>query len=241
LTLLLVGSASAASFAATPGSLGPIPDGPNDCLSYGANRDVTFAVSGVVLPITNVAVSMTLTPAHPFAGDLSVALFSPEETGVTTIFERTGALGAETGYDADVAGPYTFSDQAPASPSWWQTALAAGSGTIPSGSYRASFPGGQASPPPGESYLLTPTWAGHLAGNPLPNGTWILRFRDHCSSGTGSVAAATLTLDGSPGAGPGTTTPIIPSTGQQKKCKKKKGRKRAAATKKKCKKRKRGH
>jgi len=174
---------------------------------------------------------MTLNPAHNWAGDLSVALISPDGVGITTIFERTGAIGAgDEGSSSNVAGPYTFSDAAPASPSWWEAASAAGNETIPSGSYRASFPGGQANPPPGQSYLLTPAWAGYFAGTGAnPNGTWILRFRDKCNGYTGSVAEAVLTLDGTP--------PTSSSTGQRaaalKKCKRKKSKK----ARKKCKRR----
>jgi len=236
--LSLAGSASAASFGANPASLGAIPDGlAFDCSGssgvYGADRDVSFTVSGVSLPITNVAVSMTLDPAHTFVGDLSVALKSPDGVGITTIFERTGVTGPTgNGHASNVAGPYTFSDDAPALPSWWEAAaVTGGPAAIPSGAYRASFPGQQATPTPGLSYLLTPAWAGYFAAtNANPNGTWILRFRDKCGGETGSVAAATLTLDGT------SAPPTATSTGQRaaalKKCKKKKSKK----ARKKCKK-----
>ena len=235
--LSVAGSASAASFGANPGSLGPIPDGsaPPPTCGAGAPLNVTFTVNGVTSPITNVAVSMTLDPAHTWVGDLSVGLVSPFGGLAHAIFSRTGALNAtEAGYSSDVAGPYTFSDAAPASPSWWEAANLIAGTTIPSGNYRTSYPGGIGGPGGGNTLLLTPT----LAAAP-PNGTWTLIFRDRCQGDTGSVAAASLEVTGTspPPAGPGTTpTSTSTSTGQRaaalKKCKKKK----TSRARKKCKK-----
>ena len=231
--LSLAASASAAIFAASPGSLGLIPETTaNGCNAYGENRDVTFNVSGVSEPITNVAVSMTLN--HGAVGDLSVVLFSPDGVGNTTLFERTGSTAPNYfGSQSAAIGAYTFSDAAPASPSWWGAAAATPAGeVIPSGSYRISIPGEQPSPPAGNSLLLTPIWASYFAGTPSPNGTWTLRFRDKCQIYIGSVSAATLALNEpltTPGPGPGTP----PS---KKKCKKRKKHRAAqVAKKKKCK------
>ncbi len=244
--LSFAGSASAGSFAANPASLGGIPDGfssPGTCV-YGANKDVTFDVSGVTLPITNVAVTLTLSPAHSAVGDLSVVLFSPDGVGNTTLFQKTGAFAPqERGLEANVAGPYTFSDGGAAA--WWLAAAATDTlDPIPSGNYQISYPGGGPSPPAGDSLLMTPIWASYFAGGPNPNGTWTLRFRDHCAIGTGSVAAATLDVSpATPSPGPTTpppgqtsTTPAG-STGQRatalKRCKSKKSKQ----ARKKCKKR----
>jgi subtilisin-like proprotein convertase family protein len=234
--LSLAGSASAASFAANPGSLGSIPDGIGiapSCTWGGSSRGVTFTVTGVSSPITNLAVSMTFTPPHTWVGDLAVGLIAPSSSASQEIFWRTGALYAsDLGDDSNVAGPYTFSDTAPASPSWWQAAASTiGTTAIPSGSYRASYPGttGAGS---GANTLLTPTFA-----SVPPNGTWHLTFWDHCQGDTGSVAAATLEVTGTspPPAGP-VTTPTSTSTGQRaaalKRCKKKK----SATARRKCKK-----
>lgn len=179
-----------ASFPATPGSLGTIPDGPAACTSYGGNRDVTFTVSGVTAPATNVAVNFTLAPAHTWAGDLDVRLIAPGGAPEHVIFSRTGATTPTgTGTSSDAGGPYTFADSAPASPTWWG---AAATNPIPSGSYRSSTPGEVAGG--GANTLITPAFAGLTTAQ--LNGTWTLRFRDHCSADTGAVSAATLTIDG---------------------------------------------
>ena len=196
--LSLAGSASGASFAADPGSLGAIPDdgtAPGGCPgSYGSNRDVTFAVAGVGSPIEDVAVSLTLNPPHTWVGDLSVVLSAPGGSPSHTVFERTGATPSdEEGDAANVAGPYTFSD-APDALSWWEVAAATDAGSaIPSAfPYAPSTPGGEAFPPvAGASTLFTPVFSAAT-----PNGTWTLRFRDNCGpADTGSVSAATLSLE----------------------------------------------
>lgn len=198
--LSLAGSASAASFAANPASLGPIPDGSGCGTTYGANRDVTFTVSGVASPIQSIAVSMTLSPPHTWVGDLSVALIAPGGSPSQAVFHRTGASSpTSVGYGANVAGPYTFSDTAPASPTWWEAAFANAASTIPSGSYRPSTPGEDLSGGGGANTLFLPVFSAAT-----PNGTWTLRFRDKCSNETGSVSAATLFLDGAAAGGAGT-------------------------------------
>ena len=237
------GAASAATFPAISG-LGAIPDGPNaDCSGpYPDIRDVRFDVSGVSSPITNVSVSFTLDPKHTWVSDLTVDLYPPTfPNGGVQIFGRTGVpFGQVEGDDSDAAGPYTFSDSAPASPSWWEAAASVpGSGTIPSGTYRASHYG--AWPDGGQSLPMAPAFAATD-----PNGQWILYFVDYCQGNTGSVAAASLTLNepiASPLPGPSTSLPgpgptISPtSTGLRaaalRKCKKKK----SAQKRKKCRKR----
>jgi hypothetical protein len=222
--LTFASSASAASFPANPGSLGPIPDGFSpECVDAGAPRSVTFFVTGVASPITNVAVSMTFDPAHPWVGELIVDLIAPDVTNNASIFYRTGAsTPSPRGNASNAAGPYLFSDAAPASPSWWEAASATGAGTaIPSGSYRASLGGGNT--------LLSPAFAAAT-----PNGEWTLRFRDQCGAGLiGGVSAATLFLneDAPPATPPPASTsqpPVV--TGKRaaalKKCKKKKSKRK---------------
>jgi hypothetical protein len=229
--LSLAASASAASFAADPGSLGAIPDGTVGCPgSYGANRDVTFTVAGVASPIQNVAVSLTLNPPHTWVGDLSVALIAPGGSPSQAVFDRTGALSfSGFGYSSNVAGPYTFSDSAPASPTWWEAAAAATAGTIPSGSYRPSTPGENLGG--GANTLFGPVFSAAT-----PNGTWTLRFRDKCLDETGSVSAATLFLNEGLPAPPTSTGPTGQRAAALKKCKKKKPGKVRSRCKKKAKK-----
>ena len=180
---------------------GAIPDGPAACNAYGGNRDVTFAVTGVSGTITNVAVNITLTPGHTWSGDLDVRLIAPGGAPEHVIFSRTGATTATAAGDSsDAAGPYTFSDAAPASPTWWAAAAAEATGAapVPAGSkYRTSSAGEVAGG--GANTLITPVFA---ALGAAANGTWTLRFRDHCSADTGTVASANLTIDAGP--------PIIP-------------------------------
>src|SRR5688500_445104 len=68
--------APAATFPADAGSLGPIPDGPVGgavCGDYGAGfRDITFTVTGMAGPLTDVQVSFTGT--HTWVGDLDAEL-----------------------------------------------------------------------------------------------------------------------------------------------------------------------
>lgn len=186
-------SVPAATFNADAGSLGAIPDGPMGppmCWTPGAARDVTFTVSGLdQYAPSDVAVSFTLSPVHTYAGDLEVTLIAPD-SAAQTIFSRTQAFTAQgCGDNSLVSGSYTFSDSAPASPSWWQQAGSTPSSTpIPSGSYRASTPGGEATS--GANTLITPAFAGVTD----PNGTWTLRFRDGKQFDTGSVSAAALEL-----------------------------------------------
>jgi subtilisin-like proprotein convertase family protein len=185
--LLSAGSAGATSFPADGASLGAIPDSVGTSCNPGAPRNVTFTVTGVSGAINDVQVSMTFSPAHTWVGDLEVVLIAPDATS-QTIFSRTGSTTVTgAGDSSNVAGPYTFADAAPASPTWWGAAAAGDTNaTLASGSYRASTPGGAASG--GANTLITPTFAG-LAN---PNGTWTLRFRDCASVDTGSVSAATL-------------------------------------------------
>jgi hypothetical protein len=181
-----------AVFAANPASLGGIPDGPAACNAYGANRDVTFTVTGISGTVSNVAVNFTIAPAHTWVGDLDVRLIAPNAVE-HVIFSRTGATTATgAGFSTDAGGPYTFADTAPASPTWWG---AAATNPIPSGSYRTSTPGEVVGG--GANTLMTPTFAA-LGG--AANGTWTLRFRDHCSADVGTVSAANLTIDTTGGA-----------------------------------------
>ncbi len=57
--------------------------------TLGAARDVTFTASGLGGKITNVAVTFTLNPAHPWVGDLRRRAHRARPA-FQTIFSRTG-------------------------------------------------------------------------------------------------------------------------------------------------------
>ena len=137
-------SAPAATFAGT--GVGSIPDGTSPCWSPGVTtpRDVTFNATGLSGAPTAVDISMTFGgPNHSFVGDVVAVLIAPNGAS-HTVFGRTLATTATAfGGSSDLAGPYVFSDVAPAPPSggWWQQA-----GTTPAtmaaGTYRTTASGG---------------------------------------------------------------------------------------------------
>jgi hypothetical protein len=129
-------------------------------------------------------------PGHPWVGDLDVVLIAPGGATTKSIVRQTGSTTATgCGDDSNVVGPYTFSDSAPAAPTWFGAATTAGStAAIPAGSYRAATPGGVVGG--GANTLITPAFAG-LSN---PNGTWTLRFLDGGQGDVGKVSAANLTL-----------------------------------------------
>ncbi len=190
-----------ANFPADAPSLGAIPDSPAGgtiCGDYASTpKDVSFTVSGLANAApTNVAVSFSVT--HSWVGDLIVTLRAPGGTPSKIIFAQTTAAAAtDCGDDSDLIGPYNFLDTAPATPTFWNAAVTANATTaVAAGSYRATTPGGGA----GGGVVTTITSA--FTGVTNPNGTWTLRFHDGGAGDTGSVTAATLTVDGaSPGAG----------------------------------------
>ena len=199
----------AATFPANAGSLGQIPDSPAGgtiCGDYsGAPLNVTFTVSGMTAPLTDVQVSFTSAGlAHSWVADLDVSLRAPSDAAVKTIFKQTGATTVDgCGDDSNVTGPYNFFDTAPASPTWWGAATTAGStAAVAPGNYQATTPGGAAGG--GVVTPITPTFAGLSTAQ--INGTWTLRVHDGGQGDTGAISAATLTLTGgtvtAPGDGP---------------------------------------
>ena len=160
-------------------NLGAIPD--NDC--SGPGRQISFAVSGISNPVSNVTVSFTGT--HTFVGDLDVKLIAPNGTTSAFIFTFVGnGTNPISGDSSDLNGTYTFFDAAVNN----LTAAATTVGpttAVPPGNYRASDG-------TGTNIALDAVFA-NLAN---PNGTYILQFND-CSAGdTGSITAATLSLNG---------------------------------------------
>lgn len=180
-------------------NVGAIPTDPTaTCGGGGAKpRDVHFNVSNITGPIRDVSVEFTLNPAHTWVGDLDVLLIAP--SGVS--HRLFGAVGSTTpsgcGDGSDLGGPIAFSDDAPAQPTFWDAAAAAGT-TVPSGAYRAATNGGVAGG--GQPTSITASFAGIHDRN----GLWTLRFTDRGPSDSGSVSSAALSIrHGDPAPPPG--------------------------------------
>ncbi len=193
--LAIAPAAWANTFNPDPGGVpAAIPDGPGGCNGFGSTLEVPFTVSGMNAGAPgDVSVGFVLSPPHTFVGELDVSLVAPDGTTSATIFSRTGATSDASGDSSIAAGPYLFSDQATDQPNggWWQAARAGGDdATIPSGTYRATAPGGSGGSTPGTFTLISPAFANITN----PNGIWKLLFRDHCQGDTGTVNAAALTL-----------------------------------------------
>jgi hypothetical protein len=187
-------TAHAVTVAAPPASLGTLPEG------AGTSLDIPFEVNGLAGAPTDVSVFFTAT--HGFIGDLVVTLIAPDGTQ-QIIFSRVGIDEPfENGSPRNLDGTYTFSDSAPASPTWWDVALDQGP-PAPPGSYRASLPA------TGANTLITPAFS----GLPTPNGTWTLRIADEVLGTGGAVSAATLTVTTPPPPAPSLTgtAPASPS------------------------------
>lgn len=188
--VLAAAPASAKTFAATPGTLGAIPDGlSGSCGSPtpGSPKIVRFAVKGLKDTITSVEVKLTF-GSHPWAGDITAVLIAPNSAS-RTLFARTGSLtGSPCGDSSNLAGPYTFSDTA--TESWWPGAAAVNSSTtIPTGIYRTSGPGGPSVSSAPSDTSLTGAFA-----SANPNGTWTVVLNDSMAGDAGSVSAASLTV-----------------------------------------------
>lgn len=173
--------APAAVFPANAASLGAIPD--NSCA--GAGRQVTFTVSGLSGAPTDVRVNFTGT--HSWVGDLDVVLQAPGGSPAHDIFTYTGGDGENNGDNSDLGGPYNFYDTATGN--WWAAAATAGATTaVAAGDYRTADGNGV-------NTLMTPAFSGLATAN----GTWTLKFNDCAGGDTGSVSAASLTIEaGSP-------------------------------------------
>lgn len=184
-------SAGAVTFSADSGTLGPIPDGTSpvcDSPGWGPPRDVSFTVHARPGTLADdIRVGFTLSPAHPFAGDLRVSLTAPNGRR-KQLFERTGRTfaGGGCGSRADVAGPYEFFDSSAFS--WWSAAASASASdsTIPARGY---YPSGADN---SIVYFDDDTDFG-LARSPA-SGVWTLRFEDAIEGDSAAVASASLTL-----------------------------------------------
>ncbi len=194
---LTLASQPAATF--NGANMGAIPDAPTgNC--WGAfvptPRNVTFDVSGVSGPPTNVELSTTFGgPNHTWVGDVRATLIAPNGAS-HIVFSRTGATtSGASGDSSDLAGPYTFKDTA-AGVNWWTAAANETTGTapVPAGDYRTTGAGGAGQTNPAPVTNMTAAFGG--VAN--PTGTWTLRLEDGCAGDTGSISAATLNITGGP-------------------------------------------
>ncbi len=152
-------------------------------------RNVTFNVSGVAGPPSNVELSTTFSPNHTWVGDVRATLIAPNGAS-HVVFGRTGATtSGASGDSSDLAGPYNFKDSA-AGVNWWTEALnRLSTEALTAGNYRTTSGGGVGGA--GTNTSMTPSFAG--VAN--PTGTWTLRLEDGCAGDSGSISAATLTIE----------------------------------------------
>ncbi len=155
-------------------------------------RIMSFNVSGVAGPPTNVELSTTFSPNHSWVGDVRATLIAPNGAS-HIVFSRTGATASgASGDSSDLAGPYNFRDSA-AGVNWWtEAANRLSTEALTAGDYRTTTAGGVAGA--GTDTSMTPSFAG--VAN--PTGMWTLRLEDGCAGDTGSISAATLTITGGP-------------------------------------------
>ena len=177
---LYSGGAAALEFSGI--NLGAIPD--NDP----AGRDVTFAVSGATSPLADVRVSITL--AHTFVGDLEVELVSPGGVARRVIFARTGRNATGGNGGNDLGDTYVFSDRGR---DWW-AAVAAITGVVPGGEFRASTTATTLTPLKTGGCTVPITFAFATLAPVDINGTWTLHIADRAAADTGAISAARLRL-----------------------------------------------
>ncbi len=205
----LPSAASAATFNATPSTLGFVGDSPGPVGNFGTPLDIQIPVSGFGSggPST---VAVTISAEHASVGDLRLELIAP---GATTgelnkskvIFIRTGSTSGP-GDESTLDGTYVFADAAPASPTWWSKAASTAEGQpILSGFSRASLANG-----------TNTTIATGFTSVSSMNGTWTLRVSDGRGGGIGQITAAKLDLTGSVAATPSSLVGGIPDNGTEK-------------------------
>lgn len=189
-------SAPAATFAGA--NLGGIPDSLGCGPTPGTPRNVTFGVAGLSGNVSNVAISMTIgSPNHTWMGDIVATLIAPNGASHTLFGVTLSTTATGIGDSSDLGGTYDFTDSAAAPPSggWWQEATArTATQVMTPGTYRTTASGGA-----GQTNPAPPTnMNASFAGVSVPNGTWTLRLTDGCTGDTGSITAATLTVDAGP-------------------------------------------
>jgi hypothetical protein len=175
------------TFPANAPSLGAIPDGPGvptACGVAGADKDVTFTVTGMSGAVTNVSVSMTFGPAaHTWSGDLRATLVAPNAASQVLFANRGAATATACGSSNDIGGLFAFNDAA-ALTNFFSVAT----NPVPPGTYRTS------AALTGVTTTMNPAFTGVANAN----GTWTLRLVDSGGGDTGGVSAASLTLTAGP-------------------------------------------
>ncbi len=195
--------------------VGAIPDSTVSG-QYGTPLTISFNVSGITGPLTNVVSSITL--AHSWVGDVDMVLRSPGGTASIITASRIGltlAPGSGFGDSSDFAGTYVFSNSAVTTNIWTVANSLDDVTAIPPATYRSTAGGGAGQVVPAPVTNLTSAFSGLSTGQ--INGTWTLTVRDGASGDTGSVSAAVLTLQGSTCATPtptatATATPTATAT-----------------------------
>jgi hypothetical protein len=150
-------------------------------------------------------VELNVSGTHSWVGDMSVTLIAPNGTS-HVIFARTDAWSGNCfGDSSNFGGPYLFTDAAAVGTDWWSAAVAVdGATAVPAGSYRTTQPGPNENPPPQPVTNMNAAFA----GVPDANGTWTLRVTDGATSDTGSITAASLTLETAGGGGGPADAPV---------------------------------
>ncbi len=170
---------TALQVAATPATLGNIPDGVGSP-TEGPPLDVQFNVSGMSGSLAALVVEFT--GAHRYGTDAIVKLISPG--GITHTVMNLAHLASD---NSTLGGTYTFADDATGPISTAFTA-ATGDAAVATGRFRTQNNSSTAT-------AMIPVFSG-LSGAAL-NGTWKLRFTDLYSGDTGSISAANIYLVGS--------------------------------------------
>jgi len=187
-----------ATFNANPETLGNIPDGTASCTSGtgGPPLNITFNVSGLEGSPSAVSVAMTI--AHSWVGDVEAVLIAPNETAFP-LFARTGQIASTScGDSSNLGGLYNFTDTATGT-NWWAEAAIGGTGVaLTPGDYRTTETG----PQPVGNFSPVTDLSAAFAGVSNPNGTWTLRVTDFGAIDTGSVSAASLTIEAGGGGTP---------------------------------------
>lgn len=187
--------AAAATFAGS--GVGAIPDGVSaTCPAPGSPLNITFNVSGMIASLTDIRVSMTFSPEHTFGGDVAATLIPPTGGGFT-LFSRIGSSPTSNlGNSANLSGTYVFVDPSISTNNIWTAAATARDQGAPvlQGTYATIGAG------PSSSSTTTPPLTQFLASfsslTPAQlNGTWTLQVTDACEIDTGTISAASLTLE----------------------------------------------
>lgn len=170
--------------------VGPIPDSAAGPANWGTPLNISFPVAGVIGQVRHVVLTVTMT--HSWIGDLDVVLIAPGGQATHTVFSRVGATASDSyGDSSNLGGTYTFADYA-VPENIWTVATNAACGNecvITPQSYRTTV-AGPSSIPAAQS-IFQNTFAPIL----YVNGAWVLRIRDGAGGDTGSVTAATLSIE----------------------------------------------